>query len=77
MSTHDRFSDHSKNLTNALESASDRAWRALEIALAGETFLSWLHKAEDKAFREQVRAALPERLKNIEIDLSQTCFLDS
>ena len=28
-------------------------------------------------FRERVRAAMPERLRNIEIDLSQTSFLDS
>ncbi len=30
-----------------------------------------------QAFREQVRAALPDKLRNIEIDLSQTNFLDS
>jgi anti-sigma B factor antagonist len=30
-----------------------------------------------QAFREQVRAALPDESKNIEIDLSQTSFLDS
>jgi anti-sigma B factor antagonist len=28
-------------------------------------------------FRERVRAAMPERSRNIEIDLSQTKFLDS
>src|SRR6266481_2819630 len=28
-------------------------------------------------FRERVRAAMPARLRNIEIDLSQTSFLDS
>src|SRR5262249_1149602 len=58
----DRFLDHSKTLVNALHHANDRAWRALEIALAGESFLTWLDKADDKAFRDQVRqflAALP------------------
>ncbi len=30
-----------------------------------------------QAFREQVRAALPDQLRNIEIDLSQTSFVDS
>jgi anti-sigma B factor antagonist len=30
-----------------------------------------------QSFREQVRAALPDQLRNIEIDLSQTSFLDS
>src|ERR1041385_3161048 len=30
-----------------------------------------------QAFREEVRAALPDKLRNIEIDLSQTNFLDS
>ena len=28
-------------------------------------------------FRERVRAAMPEKSRNIEIDLSQTSFLDS
>jgi hypothetical protein len=33
----DHFTDHSRRLTNALQSANDRAWRALELALAGES----------------------------------------
>ena len=57
-----RFTDHSKKLTEALEHASDRAWKALEIALAGDSF--WdrckvlLSSGEDKALREQVRSFL-------------------
>src|SRR5262249_57661006 len=51
----DRFLDHSKTLVNALHHANDRAWRALEIALAGESFLSWLDQAHDKAVPDHVR----------------------
>ncbi len=35
---HQRFSDHSKRLTRALERSSDRAWRAVEVALAGTSW---------------------------------------
>jgi serine/threonine protein kinase len=52
----DRFFDQSMRLSEALKSANDRAWRALELALAGESFWSWLDSKEDKAFRQQLRA---------------------
>jgi hypothetical protein len=57
-----RFSDHSRRLGEALTRAADRAWRALEISLAGESF--WerikvkLSGGEEQAFRAQVRAFL-------------------
>ncbi len=57
-----RFTDHSQKLTVALRNANERAWKALEIALAGDSL--WdrcqivLASAEDRAFREQVRAFL-------------------
>lgn len=50
-----RFSDQSLKLTRALQQANTNAWRALEMALAGESLWSWLDKAEHRAFREQVR----------------------
>ncbi len=56
------FTDHSQRLTNALQNANERAWKALEIALAGESF--WerckvrLASAEDQAFGKQVRTFL-------------------
>jgi serine/threonine protein kinase len=54
-----RFTDHSQKLTNALQTANEQAWRALEIALGGESLLERikvsLARAEDQAFREQVR----------------------
>jgi hypothetical protein len=53
------FTNHSQKLTNALQSANDRAWEAFEIALAGDSL--WQRctvAAEDKAFAEQVRAFL-------------------
>jgi tetratricopeptide (TPR) repeat protein len=58
----DRFTDHSQRLMTALQKANERAWEAFEIALGGESL--WdrckaaLARAEDQAFREQVRAFL-------------------
>src|SRR5262245_47323144 len=56
------FVDHSQRLTRALQHSNERAWKSLEIALAGDSF--WdrcklaFAKAEDKAFREQIRPFL-------------------
>ncbi len=33
------LTDHSQRLTHALQEATDRAWKALEVALAGESLL--------------------------------------
>ncbi|MFO0878092.1 MAG: hypothetical protein U0840_12140 [Gemmataceae bacterium] len=57
-----RFHDHSARLNCALEKATASAWRALELALAGDSW--WdrvkvtLARKEDQAFREQVSAFL-------------------
>lgn len=51
----ERFTDHSLRATDALARASDRAWRALEGALRGESVLTLADRADDRAFREQVR----------------------
>jgi TPR repeat protein/serine/threonine protein kinase len=54
-----RFRDSSQELPNALKRASDRAWRSLEIALAGESWWSRLRdRGDEKAFRDQVRQFL-------------------
>ncbi|HWG45241.1 MAG TPA: hypothetical protein VN688_20925 [Gemmataceae bacterium] len=56
------FNDHSQRLLLALQRSNERAWRALEIALAGDSW--WdrikvsLARREDQAFREQVSAFL-------------------
>ena len=56
------FLDNSTRLTAALEKANERAWKALEVALAGDSL--WdrckllLASGEDKAFRAQVRPFL-------------------
>src|SRR5262249_61357676 len=42
----------------ALRKANERAWQALEVALAGESLWNKLDDANDKAFRQQVRAFL-------------------
>jgi hypothetical protein len=54
----DRFRDHSQRLPAALRRAGERAWRALEIALAGESLWSRLDRADDRAFRRQLRLFL-------------------
>jgi uracil-DNA glycosylase family 4 len=56
------FLDHSQPLLEALARANERAWRALEVALAGDGL--WdrcklvLASGDEKAFREQVRPFL-------------------
>jgi hypothetical protein len=57
-----RFTDHSARLNEALQRATSNSWRALELALAGDSW--WdkvkvsLARREDQAFREQVGAFL-------------------
>jgi hypothetical protein len=57
-----RFADHSQKLNEILTRAVDRAWRALELALAGDSWWdrvkTMLHSREEQAFREQVGAFL-------------------
>src|SRR5436309_1631336 len=56
------FTDHSQALIRALQEANARAWKALEIALAGDSL--WergkvlLAPSEEKAFRQQLQAFL-------------------
>jgi tetratricopeptide (TPR) repeat protein len=54
----ERFTDQSQRLPAALHRSNEHAWKALEIALAGESIWTWLDRAENKAFRQQVRAFL-------------------
>src|SRR5262245_42221752 len=58
----ERFTDHSRRLATALRQASDNAWKALEIALAGDSLWERCQaaaaRAEDRAFARQVRAFL-------------------
>lgn len=53
----------------------------MKFEIKGETLsvlgIRELGAENSHAFREEVRAALPDKLRNIEIDLSQTSFLDS
>jgi serine/threonine protein kinase len=57
-----RFLDQSRRLEVALREASDRAWRALELALAGpswwQTCQLALSSADQRGFRQQVQAFL-------------------
>jgi hypothetical protein len=54
----DRLNDHSLRVVEALKGASDRAWRALEHALGGGSLAGLADRADDRAFREQVREYL-------------------
>ena len=54
----DRVSDQSLRVVEALANASNQAWRTLEVALVGESVVTALDRADDKAFREQVRLFL-------------------
>jgi len=53
----------------------------MKVQIQGDTLtitgVKELGAANSQAFRDQVRAALTDRQKNIEIDLSQTMFIDS
>jgi len=52
----DHTSDHSRRLLDALESSNRKAWRALEIALAGESLWTWFDRQETKALRREIQA---------------------
>ncbi len=54
----ERLTDQSRRVTDALGAASTRAWHALELALAGDSVLAFADRADDRAFREQVRLFL-------------------
>jgi len=53
----------------------------MKVHIQGDTLsitgIKELGAANSQAFRDQVRAALTDKQKNIEIDLSQTMFIDS
>ncbi len=71
------FTDHSRRLTRALRSSSDRAWRALEVALAGESLATRLHRSEDRELRLQIRAFLDassEGISSAEPGFRQRCL---
>jgi anti-sigma B factor antagonist len=54
---------------------------SVKLSAQGETLsiggLKELSAANANAFRDEVRAAMSRKLKNIEIDLSEASFLDS
>ncbi len=54
-----RLTDHGLALTSALAGANDRAWKAVEIALAAESMWQLLTKtAEERGFANQLRLYL-------------------
>src|SRR5690349_21049593 len=53
-----RFTDHSKRLSEALRRANERAWQTLEFSLAGESLVNALARSEDQSFRAEVRSFL-------------------
>lgn len=61
--------------------ATGRLRMNIRLAIQGDTLsiggIRELNAANANAFRDQIRSAMSETLKNIEIDLSQAIFLDS
>ena len=73
----ERFTDQSRRLPEALKRAGERSWRCLEIALAGESLWTILDRAEDRAFRDQVRALLQtEDFPKIKEDFRRRCLAE-
>jgi hypothetical protein len=80
----DRFSNHSQRLIVALQTANEKAWKALEMALAGESLWSrlWnrLGRGEDPALHQQIRAFLdadtPESARADFAGFHQQCLLE-
>ncbi len=54
----EHLSDQGQRVTRALKESNEKAWKALEIALAGETLWNKFDRAEDRAFRQQLAAYL-------------------
>jgi serine/threonine protein kinase len=55
----ERFTDQSQRLPKALNAATERAWKTLELTLAGDSLWSKLTtRAEDQALAQELRLAL-------------------
>src|SRR5438128_545318 len=75
----DQFSDRSQRLNQVLLESSRKAWRSLEITLAGETLWSRFDRAEDRALREQLRQLvkdLPLPALDSRQDVRQRCLAE-
>src|SRR5436305_554233 len=54
----ERNSDMSRLLIDSLRGSGEKAWKAVEVALAGETLWNKLDPVDEKAFRQQVRTLI-------------------
>src|SRR5262249_28903422 len=66
-------------LVRALRRANERAWQALEVALAGESLWNRLDRPEERAFRQQVRVfldAMPLPLLTGKGEFRRLCLRD-
>ncbi len=73
----ERFTDQSQRLPEALDRAGERSWRCLEIVLAGESLLTHLDRAEERAFRDRVRALLQSEIfPRIKEDSRRRCLAE-
>ncbi len=78
------FADQTQHLPKALHRSNQRAWRTLELALAGDGWLTRLKnllaRGEDRAIAEQIRAFLEanalEELKQHPAEVRQRCLED-
>jgi len=81
---HHHFADHSQRLPRALYRSNQRAWKTLELALAGDGWLTKLKnlltRGEDKVIAEQIRSFLEANcLKELDrhpADVRQLCLED-
>jgi serine/threonine protein kinase len=74
-----RLADPSQRPVQALRRSVERSWRAVEVALAGESLTTRLDRAEDRGFREQVRgylAALEAEFPHQDIAFRRRCLAD-
>ncbi len=76
-----QFRDHSRKLPKALESAHNRAWQALGVALAGDGLLDrikvFFASGDDKGVREQVQLFLKSNAVSFDgtpAAIRQTCL---
>ena len=75
----DRFTNHSERVTVALQKANDRAWKTLESALIGRSFLDFLKPTDERALAQQFQVFLDtSQLREIakNADRSKICLAE-
>lgn len=71
----ERFADHGARLEQALDGSTQRAWKVLDIALAGNSLWRRLERREDRALGEKIRAFLAAQLPEESVEQVRTACL--